>query len=149
MKTSTPPTATAVKFNKVSSFETKAKAEVSQSINDKLEAVKVNLGAVLTAADFTYILRVAIEELNSLQPAEASPEARKAYLAAEAKRKATGKESLPYEAFLCYYGKHNAKKRYAMILSENIDEADVLLAQAVRTVEKLVKLDAALTQRTK
>jgi len=149
MKTSTPPTATAVKFNKVSSFETKAKAEVSQSINDKLEAVKVNLGAVLTAADFTYILRVAIEELNSLQPAEASPEARKAYLAAEAKRKATNKESLPYEAFLCYYGKNAAKKRYAMILSGDIDEADVLLAQAIRTVEKLVKLDAALTQRTK
>ncbi len=148
MKTSTPPTATAVKFNKVSSFETQAKAEVAQSINDKLEAIKVNLGSVLTAADFAYILRVAIEELNSLQPAEASPEARKAYLADEAKRKAAGKDSRTYEMFLCSYGLF-APKRYQLVKAGNIAEADVLLQQARNTVEKLVKLDAALTQRTK
>lgn len=135
-----------VRINKVSNFETIALAEQKQAINDKLEAIKVKFE--LTAADFSMLLRVAVEELNSLRPAVASPEARKAYLADEAKRKATGKDSRSYELFLCSYGLY-APKRYAMVAKGNIAEADVMLKQAINTVEKLQKLDAALTQRTK
>jgi hypothetical protein len=152
MKTKTPPTTGVVKFNKVSQFETQAIAQQKQGVNDMLEAIKVNLGTALTAADLAFFLKTSVEALNRLQPAEATPEARKAYIAAEAKRKATGKDSLPYEAFLCYYGKCSAKTRYAIILSGDATElakADIELMQARRTVEKLLKLDAALSAATK
>lgn len=148
MKTSTPPTTGVVKFNKVSNYETNAIAQQKQAINDKLEAVKVNLGSVLSAADFSFLLRVAIEEFNSLQGAAPTPEARKAYLADATKRKANGKDAISYELFLCTHGTY-AKKRYAMVAKGLIAEADVMLAQASRTVEKLVKLDAALQTATK
>jgi hypothetical protein len=152
MKTKTPPTTGVVKFNKTSQFEVNAIAQQKKSVNDMLESQKVNLGEALTAADLAFFLKSGVEELNRLQPAVDSPEARKAYLAAEVKRKATGKDSLPYEAFLCYYGKHSAKKRYAMILSGDaatIADAEAQLKQALRTVEKLIKLDAALSAATK
>jgi hypothetical protein len=148
MKTQPTKTTGVVKFNKVSQYETLAIAQQKQAINDKLEAIKVNLGSVLSAADFSFMLRVAIEELNSLQGAAPTPEAHKAYLADVAKRKSTGKDAISYEVFLCTYGTY-AKKRYAMVSKGLIAEADVMLAQASRTVEKLAKLDAAITQRTK
>lgn len=148
MKTTTPPTTGVVKFNKVSNYETIAIAQQKQAINDKLEAVKVNLGSVLSAADFSFMLRVAVEELNSLYAAPATPESRKAYNADATKRKANGKDPISYEVFLCTHGLY-AKKRYAMVSKGLIAEADVMLAQAIRTVEKLVKLDTAIQAATK
>jgi hypothetical protein len=148
MKTTTPPTTGVVKINKVSNYETIAIAQQKQAINDKLEAIKVNLGSVLSAADFSLLLRVAVEELNSLQGAPATPEAHKAFIADAAKRKANGKDALSYEVFLCTHGTY-AKKRYAMVSKGLTAEADVMLAQARRTVEKLLKLDAALSAATK
>ena len=152
MKTSTPKTTGVVKFQKTSKFEVKAIAQVNANVNDMLEATKVNLGSALTAADLAFMLETGIEKLNSLQPANPSPEARKAYLAAEARSKATGKDPLPYEAFLCYYGNCNAAFRYAAILSGDparLAQADLKLAQALRSVEKFSKLDAALSAATK
>lgn len=146
MKTSTPPTTNVVKFNKVSQYELAAQAEVQQSINDKLSLITVNFK--LNAAQFALLRRLAIEEVNSLRPADATPEARKAYLADEAKRKATGKDSRTYEQFLCSY-KTFAKKRYALISEGKTAEADVQLEMALNTLNALEALNTALTQRTK
>jgi len=49
-----------VRINKVSNLETIALAEQKQAINDKLEAIKVKFE--LTAADFSMLLRVAVED---------------------------------------------------------------------------------------
>jgi hypothetical protein len=146
VKTSTPPTTGVVKINKVSNFETLAIAQQKQAINDQLEAITVKF--TVSAADFALLLRVAVEELNSLQGAPATPEAHKAYNADAAKRKANGKDPISYEVFLCTHGLY-AKKRYAMVSKGLTAEADVMLAQARRTVEKLQKLDAALSAATK
>jgi hypothetical protein len=150
VKTSTPPTTGVVKFNKVSQFETNAAAQAKQAINDKLAAIVITFDKNVgwTAEDHTNALRVLVEEFNSLCPAEATPEARKAYLADATKRKANGKDAISYELFLCTHGLY-AKKRYAMVAKGLIAEADVQLASIRKTVEKMLKLDAALTQRTK
>lgn len=148
MKTKTPPTTGVVKFNKVSQFQTNAEVEQMKAKRASLEAIKVNLGSVLTAADFATLLRLAVEEYNSLNTAPATPESRKAYLADEAKRKSKGQESRSYDEFLTAHGLF-AKKRYRMLKDGKKAEADFELESILSTVEKLVKLDAALQAATK
>ena len=146
MKSKFPSVAETVKFNKVSNFEANAIAEQKQAINEKLESITVKFQ--LTAADFGLLLRLAVEELESLQPAIPTLESKRVHSADEARRVANGKRRRSYELFLCTY-KASAKLRYKLISEGKTAEADILLAQAKRTVDKLVKLDAALNKSIK
>lgn len=149
MKTKTPPTTNVVKFNKTSQFKVNAEVEQMKAERASLEAIKVNLGSVLTAADFALILEVVVEKFNTLNTAPATPETRKAYIADEAKRKANGNKSRSYDEFLTSHAGVYAKARWSMLQEGKKAEADFKLESILSTVEKLVKLDAALTAATK
>ena len=146
MKTKLTPVQEVKKINKVSNFEAIALAEQKQKMNEKLEAITVKFE--LTAADFALLLRLAVEELESLEPAAPTQDSKRAYLADEAKRRATGKASRSYELFLCSF-KSSARVRSKLISKGKISEADFLLDQAQRTVAKLVKLDSAHSDKMK